>query len=177
MVHRSDGSGTTWVWSEFLSKVSPDWQSSLGRGTSLKWPIGIGAEGNEGVVDAVQKTANSIGYVELTYAIQHQLSFGAVRNRAGEFVRADLQSLAEAASDSGGGSGFASTIADPPGKHAYPIAAFTWIVIPTQTVDPVKRTALVELLRWILTSGQKECSALGYIPLPQEVCRPPTSCC
>jgi phosphate transport system substrate-binding protein len=169
VIHRSDGSGTTWVWSEFLSKVSSDWQSSVGRGTALRWPIGIGAERNEGVVDAVQKTPNSIGYVELTYAIQHQLSFGAVRNRSGEFVRADLQSLAEAARDEGGGSGFAPAIADPPGKHAYPIAAFTWIVIPAQTIDPAKRTALVELLRWILTSGQKECSALGYVPLPEEI--------
>jgi phosphate ABC transporter phosphate-binding protein len=169
VVHRSDGSGTTWVWSEFLSKISPDWQSSVGRGTTLRWPVGIGAEHNEGVVDEVKKTPNSIGYVELTYAIQHQLSFGAVQNRAGEFVRADLQSLVEAARDSSGGSDFAQAIADSPGKHAYPIAAFTWIVIPARTADPVKRTALMELLRWILTSGQKECSALGYVPLPQEI--------
>lgn len=168
VVHRSDGSGTTWVWSDFLSKVSPAWLSTVGRGTILSWPVGTGAKYNEGVANAVQHTLNSIGYVELTYAIQHQLSYGAVRNRAGEFVRADLDSLAEAARTSGDAAGPASTITDPQGKYAYPVSAFTWIVVPAQTTDPAKRAALADLLRWVLTSGQNECSALGYAPLPRE---------
>lgn len=169
VIHRSDGSGTSWVWSDFLSKVSPIWSSSVGRGTTLRWPVGTGAEYNEGVADAVQNTPNSIGYVELTYAIQHQLTFGAVRNRAGEYILADLDSLAEAARTSGDAAELATTITDPYGKYAYPISAFTWIVIPAQTTDPAKRAALIELLRWVLTSGENECSALGYVPLPREI--------
>ena len=168
VVHRSDGSGTSWVWSDFLSKVSPAWSSAVGRGTTLHWPVGIGAERNEGVADAVKNTANSIGYVELTFAIQHQLSFGAVRNRTGEFIHADYESVAQAAKASGNGKAPASTITDPKGKGAYPVAAFTWFVLPEQTTDPAKRTALTELLRWALTSGQKDCAALGYVPLPRE---------
>ena len=168
VIHRSDGSGTSWVWSDYLSKVSPAWLSTVGRGTTLSWPVGTGAKYNEGVADAVQHTLNSIGYVELTYAIQHQLSYGAVRNRAGEFIRADLDSLAEAARTSGAAAEPATTITDPQGKYAYPISAFTWIVVPAQTTDPAKRAALTDLLRWVLTSGQNECSALGYAPLPRE---------
>ncbi len=167
-VHRSDGSGTTWVWSDFLSKVSTAWSSSIGRGTTLDWPTGVGAEGNEGVADRVKSTSDSIGYVELTYAIQHQLSFGAVRNRAGEYIRADNESVVEGAGAWSDGDEHARTITDPIGKGAYPIAAFTWFVVPSRTADPAKRAALNELLRWVLTSGQKECAALGYVPLPRE---------
>jgi phosphate ABC transporter phosphate-binding protein len=166
VVHRSDGSGTSWVWSDFLSKVSPAWSSSVGRGTTLHWPVGTGAEHNEGVAEAVKNTPNSIGYVELTYAIQHQISFGAVRNRAGEYIRADNESVAEAARASGNGSENTSTITAPNGKGTYPLAAFTWIVLPMQIPDPAKRAAITELLRWVLTSGQKDCAALGYVPLP-----------
>ncbi len=169
VVHRSDGSGTTWVWSDFLSKVSPDWLSTVGRGTTLRWPVGRGAEYSQGVTDAVQQTPNSIGYVELAYAIQHDLSFAGVRNKAGQFVHADLDSLAEAARGTDAGNEPPMSITDPPGKYAYPIAAFTWIILPAKTQDPVKGAALIELLRWILTSGQKECSALGYVPLPREI--------
>lgn len=168
VVHRSDGSGTTWVWSDFLSKVSPKWSTDVGRGTTLQWPIGIGAERNEGVADKVQSTPNSIGYVELTYAIQHELNFGAVRNKGGEFIKADLDSLADAARESEVAGATPAAISNAPGKYAYPIAAFTWILLPPESADPTRRAALVELLRWILTSGQKECSALGYAPLPRE---------
>ena len=169
VVHRSDGSGTTWVFSDFLSKVSPVWSSSVGRGTTLHWPVGSGAEHNEGVAESVQKTSNSIGYVELTYAIQHELSYAAVRNRAGVFVHADLESVAEAARDSGASDTPASSITDSAGKSAYPIASFTWLILPAQTTDTAKRAGLAELLRWILTSGQKECAALAYAPLPHEI--------
>lgn len=169
VVHRSDGSGTTWVWSDFLSKDSPAWSSLVGRGVILQWPVGTGAEHNEGVSEAVQNTPNSIGYVELAFAIQHQLSFAGVRNRAGEYIHADLDSLAEAAKASGIGSEPPASITDPVGKNAYPIAAFTWLIVPAQTADPAKRSALSELLRWVLTSGQKECSSLGYMPLPRDI--------
>lgn len=166
VIHRSDGSGTTWWWSDYLSKVSRDWSSSVGRGVTLHWPAGSGVEGSEGVAETVEKTPNSIGYVELAYAVQRQLSFAAVRNRSGEYVHADLDSLEEAAKSAGGG--VAGDITDPPGRNAYPIAAFTWLLTPSETRDAAKTAALAELLRWVLTSGQKECSALGYAPLPRE---------
>ena len=169
VVHRSDGSGTSWVWSDFLSKVSPAWSSSVGRGTTLHWPVGIGAERNDGVADAVKNTPNSIGYVELTYAIQHQISFAAVRNRAGEYIRADYESVEQAAKASGDGSEPAPSITDPDGKGAYPIATFTWFVLPARTTDVAKQAALAELLRWALTSGQKDCAALGYVSLPRDL--------
>jgi phosphate ABC transporter phosphate-binding protein len=169
VVHRSDGSGTTWVWSDYLSKVSSTWSSSVGRGTTLHWPVGTGAEHNEGVAEAVKHTPNSIGYVELVYAIQHDLSFGAVRNRAGEYVRADLDSLAEAAKVPGANGEPPPSITNAVGKYAYPISTFTWIVVPARLADATKRAATTELLRWMLTSGQKECSALAYAPLPRDV--------
>jgi phosphate transport system substrate-binding protein len=169
VVHRSDGSGTSWVWSEFLSQVSPAWSSAVGHGTTLHWPIGTGAEHNEGVADAVKKTPNSIGYVELTFAIQHQISFGAVRNRFGEYVRADYESVAEAARASRNDTEPAQTITDPNRKGAYPIAAFTWLVLSPHMPDPAKRAALVEFVRWALTSGQNDCAALGYVPLPRAI--------
>lgn len=169
VIHRSDGSGTTWVWSDYLSQVSPAWSSSVGRGTTLRWPVGTGAEHNEGVAEDVKNTPNSIGYVELTYAIQHELSFAAVRNRAGKYIRADLDTVTEAARSAGDSAELPLTISNSPAKNAYPIAAFTWIVVPAQTANPEKRTALFELLRWVLTTGQNECSALGYAPLPREV--------
>jgi phosphate ABC transporter phosphate-binding protein len=166
VVHRQDGSGTTWVWSGFLSKVSPAWASAVGRGVVLHWPVGLAAEGNEGVAETVQKTPNSIGYAELAYAIQRQLSFAGVRNHAGQYVHADLDSLDAAARSAGADN---ADISDAPGKNAYPIAAFTWLVLPAETKDPAKKAALDEMLRWVLTTGQKECSALAYEPLPREI--------
>lgn len=168
VVHRADGSGTSWVWSDFLSKVSPVWASTVGRGTLLHWPVGVGAVHNEGVAETVEKTPDSIGYVELAYAIQRQLSYGSVRNRAGEFIHASLDSLAEAVSASHITGVPPPSITNPAGKYAYPVAAFTWLVLPARTDDPAKKAALLELFRWVLTSGQKECSALGYVPLPRE---------
>jgi phosphate transport system substrate-binding protein len=170
VIHRSDGSGTTYAFSDFLSKTSPNWQNSVGTGTTLKWPVGSGMERNEGVASAVRGTPNSIGYVELVYAIQHQLSYGAVRNSSGKYVRADLNALAEAAKADtrSAGSESPSSIVNAPGENAYPIATFTWLLFPTEIADPTKKRALLELLQWALTSGQKECSALGYAPLPRE---------
>jgi phosphate transport system substrate-binding protein len=169
VIHRSDGSGTTYTWSDFLSKVSPEWKTAVGTGTSLNWPVGTGAAGNAGVAAAVQQTPNSIGYVELAHAIQHQLNFGLVRNSSGQFIRASLDSVAEAARNSTSASALPSSITDPPGKAAYPIATFTWLLLPLDIQPPAKKAALVELLRWVLTDGQKECSALGYAPLPRSI--------
>jgi phosphate ABC transporter phosphate-binding protein len=170
VVHRSDGSGTTYAWTDYLSKISADWRTAVGTGITVNWPVGMGVERNEGVASTVQKTANSIGYVELVYAIQHQLSFGAVRNAAGEYIRADLESVTAAAGSPGRGNlASPSSITNASGKEAYPIATFTFLLLPRQVSDSRKKAALFELLQWVLTSGQKECSALGYAPLPREL--------
>jgi phosphate ABC transporter phosphate-binding protein len=171
VIHRSDGSGTTFVWTDYLSKVSPEWKSAVGAGTTVNWPVGMGAEGNEAVAAMVQQTPNSIGYVELVYALRHQLNFGAVRNAAGEFVRADLTSVSAAASGAAGAmtSDFRVSIANAPGRGAYPIASFTWWVLPVDLGGAGKKAAFLELLQWMLTYGQKQCSALGYAPLPKEI--------
>ena len=170
VVHRSDGSGTTFVWSDFLSKISPEWKSTVGRGSELNWSVGTGAERNEGVALMVHDTPNSVGYVEMVYALQHQLSFGAVRNPSGQFVRADLTSATAAAANAAAnmGSDFRVSITNAPGSGAYPIASFTWLVFPREA-DPARKAAMVDLLQWILTDGQKECSELGYAPLPRDV--------
>lgn len=169
VIHRSDGSGTTWVWSDFLSRASPQWLSTVGRGTTLHWPVGTGAERNDGVAQAVHGTPNSIGYVELTYAIQNQLNFGSVRNRSGVFVRADLDSVAAAAKGPAASSDLASSLVDSASKDAYPIASFTWLIMSDQLADSPKQRVLSELFRWVLTTGQRECSALGYAPLPRRI--------
>jgi len=173
VVHRSDGSGTSFVWTDYLSKVSPQWKASVGASTTVKWPLGVEAERNEGVASTVQQTPNSIGYVEFIYAIQHELSFGAVRNAAGEFVKASISSVtaAAAAGSDQPGQDFRVSITDPPGKDAYPIATYTWLLLPGQMEDANKKATLLDLVRWMLTSGQKKCSALGYAPLPIDVAK------
>jgi phosphate ABC transporter phosphate-binding protein len=171
VVHRSDGSGTTFVWTDYLSKLSPEWRASVGVGSVVRWPLGTGAEGNEAVATMVQQTPNSIGYVELVYALRHQLSFGAVRNAAGQFIQANLSSMTTAAADAAGTMSLDSRVSmtNAPGKGAYPIASFTWWLLPPDPGSDGKRTAFHELLQWMLSSGQKECLALGYAPLPHEV--------
>jgi phosphate ABC transporter phosphate-binding protein len=171
VVHRGDGSGTTFVWTDYLSKVSPQWKSTVGAGTEVKWPVGTGVEGNEAVAAMVQQTPNSIGYVELVYALRHQLSFGAVENASGEFVQADLGSLTAAAKGAAGAmtSDFRVSITNAPEKGAYPIASLTWWLVPKDLGGNEKKAAFLELLGWMLTRGQRECSALGYAPLPREI--------
>ena len=173
MVHRSDGSGTSFVWTDYLSKVSTQWRASVGAGTTVPWPVGIGAERNEGVASAVERTPNSIGYVEFIYALQHELSFGAIRNSAGEFIRASISTVtaAAAATAESQGQDFRVSITDPPGKGAYPISTYTWFLLPEKIEDRSKKDLLTELLHWVLASGQKKCSALGYAPLPPEVAK------
>ena len=143
----------------------------MGTGASLNWPVGTGADGNEGVAAAVQATPNSIGYVELVYAIQHQLSFGAVRNHAGEYIRASIHTLEETAKEATSSNSVdgLQSLGHPQAKDAYPIASFTWILVPETFDDPKKKQAFAALVHWILTSGQKECSALGYAPLPSDL--------
>jgi phosphate ABC transporter phosphate-binding protein len=171
VIHRSDGSGTTFVWSDYLSKVSAQWRERVGApGTTISWPIGQGADRSEGVAALVHQTPNSIGYVELIYAIQHELRFGAVRNAAGNFVKANLSSLTAAATGvEAPNSDFRVSITNAPGKYAYPIATFTWLLLPADGDPSPKRSATIDFLRWALTSGQRQCSGLGYAPLPTAV--------
>jgi phosphate ABC transporter phosphate-binding protein len=171
VVHRSDGSGTTFVWTDYLSKIDPDWKQRVGASTTVSWPVGLGAELNDGVAEMVRHIPNSIGYVELIYAIQHELSFGAVQNRAGNFIKADLSSITAAASSVADrtNTDFRFSITNAPGKIAYPIATFTWLLLPAELRAGQKTSALVEFLRWTLTSGQKQCASLGYAPLPAAI--------
>jgi phosphate transport system substrate-binding protein len=170
VIHRSEGSGTTFVWTDYLSKVSADWRTLVGTGVTVQWPTGMGAVQNEGVASAVEQNPNSIGYVEFIYAIQHELGFGAVRNAAGRFIKADIPSVAAAAqTPDQAGPSFRFSITASPGKASYPIASYTWLLVPDQIEDHNKKGVLEELLHWMLTSGQKSCSALGYVPLPTGV--------
>ena len=169
VIHRSDGSGTTFVWTDYLSKVNNAWGARAGAGTSINWPVGLGAKGNEGVAGLVKQTPNSIGYVELVYAIQNHMSYGAVRNAAGSFVRADLAGVTAAAASTPMPADFRVSIVNSPGKDAYPISSFTWLLVPSRIPDASKRTALTSFLKWMLADGQGMATALGYAPLPQEV--------
>jgi phosphate ABC transporter phosphate-binding protein len=171
VVHRSDGSGTTYVWTSFLSLASPEWKASAGSGPRVNWPVGTGAAGNGGVAEMVEKTTNSIGYVELIYAIQHELNFGSVRNPAGEFIKADLANITAAAASATAQTDqdFRFSILNAPGSGAYPISTFTWLLLPDHGLGAQKRSAIADFLEWALTSGQKECASLGYAPLPRQL--------
>ena len=171
VVHRSDGSGTTYCWTDYLSKVSPEWRQRVGRGTSVKWPVGLGAKGNEGVTGLVRQTPYAFGYVELLYALQNRLGYGSVQNAAGQFIRATLQSVTAAAAAVPVPPDFRVSITQPgpSARTAYPISTYTWILVPQHIEDAQRRQAMVDLLRWCLTEGQKETAALGYAPLPAAV--------
>ena len=168
VIHRSDGSGTTYAWTGFLSETSPEWRNSAGTGMTVRWPTGEAEDGNEGVASKVAETPGAIGYVELTYAIRHHLSFGLVRNGAGSFVQANLTTLAAAVKSAPHERGLPGSLIEAPGKDAYPIATFTWIIIPEERSDAPRSAAVRDLVRWMLTAGQKECAGLGYLPLPKE---------
>ncbi|MGC2324509.1 MAG: phosphate ABC transporter substrate-binding protein PstS [Terriglobales bacterium] len=169
VVHRSDGSGTTYVWTDYLSKISPEWNSQVGKGTSVRWPVGLGGKGNEGVAGMVRQMAGAIGYVELIYAIENHMPYGRVRNSAGNFVKADLASVTAAAAGAKVPDDFRVSITNAPGKDAYPVSSFTWLLIPQNIKDATKRDILKGFLAWMLTDGQKMTSALAYAPLPKEV--------
>jgi phosphate transport system substrate-binding protein len=172
VVHRSDGSGTSFAFTDYLSKISPEWKEAVGAGLDVKWPMGVAAERNEGVAAAVERTPNSIGYVEFVYAIQHELSFGAVKNAAGVFIKPSISSVTEAAAATMGvGDDLRTSIVNAPGKESYPISTYTWLLVPETIEGAGRKNALSELLRWILTAGQKKCSMLGYAPLPSETAK------
>ncbi|OGR97173.1 MAG: phosphate ABC transporter substrate-binding protein PstS [Elusimicrobia bacterium RIFCSPLOWO2_01_FULL_64_13] len=168
VVHRSDGSGTTYIWVDYLAKISPEWAAKVGRGTSVAWPVGLGGKGNEGVAGLVKQTPNSIGYVELIYAKHNDISYGKVRNKAGKFVAADLDSVS-AAARAKMPSDFRVSITDSPDPEAYPASGFTWLLVYRKQKDPVKGKALVDFLNWMLEEGQKSAGELGYAPLPPVV--------
>ena len=170
VVHRSEGSGTTYIFTDYLSKVSSDWQSSVGKSTAVKWPVGIGAKGNEGVAGMVRQMDGAIGYVELIYALQNNISYGSIKNAAGNFVKASLESTtAAAASLKSMPADFRVSITNAPGKDAYPIASFTWLLIPVRAKDASKGKVIKEFIGWMLSEGQSMTSSLSYAPLPQSV--------
>ena len=170
VIHRSDGSGTSFIWTDFLSKVSPDFKSQVGSGTSVKWPIGLGGLHNEGVAGLIRQMPGSIGYIELIYALQNKILYGSVKNSSGEFLKASLEGVtAAAASAPKMPPDFRVSITNAPGKDAYPISSFTWLLIPAQSKDAAKGKILADFLNWMVTDGQKMTSALSYASLPDNV--------
>jgi len=170
VIHRADGSGTSYVWTDYLSKISPQWKAQVGTSLAPKWPVGQEANGNDGVAKLVKERAGSIGYVEFIYALQNHLTYGRVRNRDGKFVSASLESIAAAASRSMKVTQDSqAAIVDAPGADVYPISSYTWIVVPVHTANDATRNALTGFLHWILDAGQRQAAALGYLPLPQDV--------
>ena len=169
VVHRSDGSGTTFVWTDYLSKVSPEWKSNVGANTSVKWPVGLGGKGNEGVAGVVRQQPGALGYVELIYALQNNIPFGPVKNASGTFVKASLDTTTKAAQGTKVPPDFRVSITNASGKDAYPISSFTYLLVPTQWQDQTKKTAMVNFLTWMLNSGEPMVTQLNYAPLPKEV--------
>ncbi len=171
VIRRSDGSGTTFVWTDYLSKVSPEWKEHVGSNTSVNWPVGMGGKGNEGVSGLVEQTPNSIGYVELIYALQNHMGYGLVENSSGKFIKANLASVTEAASGVAAkmAQDIRISITDAPGKNAYPICSFTYLLIPEKISDATKREAIQGFLKWMLSSGQGMVEGLNYAQLPPAV--------
>jgi phosphate transport system substrate-binding protein len=170
VVHRSDGSGTTYIFTDYLSKVSSTWKDKVGKGTSVNWPAGLGGKGNEGVSGMVKQTEGSIGYVELIYALSNKMPYGSVQNAGGEFVKASLESVtAAAASVKDMPDDFRVSITNAPGKTAYPISSFTWLLVPAEWADAGKEKAFVDFLTWMVDKGQTMTNDLSYAPLPKSV--------
>jgi phosphate transport system substrate-binding protein len=171
VVHRAEASGTSYIWVDFLSKVSPEWKSKVGTAAQVNWPVGLGGKGSEGVSGQVQQTPNSLGYVELIYAVQNKMPYGRVKNAAGVFVKAGLASVTAAAAGAAKEmpDDFRVSITNAPGKDAYPISSFTWLLIPVKIDDAVKKKTLTDFLHWMLTDGQKMTEPLVYAQLPKPV--------
>ena len=171
VVHRSDGSGTTYIFVDFLAKASPEWKKRVGVATSVMWPTGVGGKGNEGVAGLVQQVPGSIGYVELIYALQNKIAYGSVQNLAGEFVRATVASVTAAAAGAAAKmpADFRVSITNAEGKGVYPISSFTWLLLYENPKDKAQSKAMVDFVKWALSDGQKFAPELGYAPLPAEV--------
>lgn len=171
VVHRSDGSGTTYIWTEYLSKVSPEWAKKAGAGTSVKWPVGLGGKGNEGVSGLVKQTPGSLGYVELAYAIKNHLPAPAIQNQTGKFVEPSIESTTEAAAGALGSmpDDFRVSLTNAAGDKSYPVVSFTWLLVYKEQSDMAKGKALVKFLQWMIHDGQKYAPDLLYAPLPAPV--------
>jgi len=171
VVHRSDGSGTTYIWVDYLATVSPEWQQKVGKGTSVNWPVGLGGKGNEGVAGQVKNTPGALGYVELAYAVKNKLPVGLVKNAAGKFIEPTIESTTAAAAGAAKGmpDDFRVSLTDAPGEAAYPIASFTWLLVYKEQPDQLKGRAIVNFLWWMSHDGQKYAADLLYAPLPAPV--------
>ncbi len=170
VIHRSDGSGTTYCWTDYLSKISPEWKSKVGKNTSVDWPVGLGAKGNDGVAGLLKQQKGAIGYVELIYAVKNHLPYGKVKNSSGEFVKADLQSVTAAAEAlKAMPSDFRVSITNEAGKGVYPISTFTWLLVPSHWSDQAKKNAMINFLKWALNAGQRQVESLEYARLPAAV--------
>ena len=171
VVHRSDGSGTSYIWCDYLAKVSPEYRKTVGVATSVNWPVGVGGKGNEGVAGLVKQTPGAIGYVELIYAMQNKIDYGAVQNQAGQFVRASTETVSNAAARAVKSmpADFRVSITNAPGRDVYPISSFTWLLFSERPSDKLRARTMVDFTKWALTEGQKYTSELGYAPLPKEV--------
>jgi phosphate transport system substrate-binding protein len=170
VVHRSDGSGTSFIWTDYLSKVSSEWSNGPGKGSSPSWPVGVGGKGNEGVAGLVRQLPGAIGYVELIYALQNKISYGEVKNVAGNWERASIEGVTEAAASIKQlPADYRVSITNAPGADAYPISSFTYLLIPVHAADPAKGKVIVDLLSWIVNSGESEVAAFSYAPLPKSV--------
>lgn len=170
VVHRSDGSGTSFIFTDYLSKVSSDWSGGPGKGSSPSWPVGVGGKGNEGVAGLVRQLPGAIGYVELIYALQNKIAFGEIKNAAGSWVKASIEGVTEAAASVPDmPSDYRVSITNAPGANSYPISSFTYLLIAVRAPDPAKGKVIKDLLSWIITSGENEVSALSYAPLPKKL--------
>src|SRR5216117_2124464 len=169
VVHRSDGSGTTYIWTDYLSKISPEWKTKVGTNTSVNWPTGIGGKGNEGVAGQVKQTPGAIGYVELVYAVQNKMSYAEVKNSSGKFVKPSLESITAAMATAQIPDDFRFSVTNAPGATSYPICGATWLLVYEQQKDPAKGRKLVEFLKWALTKGEDMAKDLDYAPLPNEL--------
>jgi phosphate transport system substrate-binding protein len=169
VVHRSDGSGTTFIWTDYLSKVSPDWAGGPSKGTAINWPTGVGGKGNEGVAAQVREFPGAIGYVELIYALQNHIDFGSIKNASGSWVKASIQGVTAAAATAKIPADYRVSITNAPGADSYPISSFTYLLIPTHPTDMAKEKVIKDLLSWSLNSGEGEVSTLSYAPLPDSL--------
>ncbi|HZI32078.1 MAG TPA: phosphate ABC transporter substrate-binding protein PstS, partial [Candidatus Binatia bacterium] len=169
VVHRSDGSGTTYIWVDYLSSVSKEWETKVGRGTSVKWPVGLGGKGNEGVAGQIKQLPGAVGYVELVYAKQNKLPYAEVKNAAGSYITPSLESVTEALAAANIPEDFRFSMVNPPGEKAYPIAGATWLLIYEHQKDAAKGRKLVEFLNWAVASGEGMAASLDYAPLPENV--------